>query len=250
MEWIKNKKYAYIIAGACIIIIGIIICVIIESNDKQANNFSIEDNTVVMNQSEVNKNEEEKEIIVHIAGIGRCPALRGSATQGCSHRGAPTCGSGRGAPLVLLLSGGHQTKAGRKPQRGSRPVPALPGHRPQRPRCTIRIGVPEVLPQRGQSGYRDTSASSGTRPQQSQLCPVDGTGLPHPQQVRPGHTRSGTVGEVAEASLRRALPTGGTLQTERTDRQGHPGARPHRSSRRTDVADQSAEVCPLSGQRP
>lgn len=75
MEWIKNKKYAYIIAGACIIIICIIICVIIESNDKQANNFSIEDNTVVMNQSEVNKNEEEKEIIVHIAGEVNNPGI-------------------------------------------------------------------------------------------------------------------------------------------------------------------------------
>jgi len=75
MEWIKNKKYAYIIAGVCIIIICIIICVIIESNDKQANNFSIEDNTVVMNQSEVNKNEEEKEIIVHIAGEVNNPGI-------------------------------------------------------------------------------------------------------------------------------------------------------------------------------
>ena len=75
MEWIKNKKYAYIIAGACIIIICIIICVIIESNDKQANNFSIEDNTVVMNQSEVNKNEEEKKIIVHIAGEVNNPGI-------------------------------------------------------------------------------------------------------------------------------------------------------------------------------
>ena len=75
MEWIKNKKYAYIIAGACIIIICIIICVIIESNDKQENNFSIEDNTVVMNQSEVNKNEEEKEIIVHIAGEVNNPGI-------------------------------------------------------------------------------------------------------------------------------------------------------------------------------
>ena len=75
MEWIKNKKYMYIIVGVCIVIICIIICLIIESNSKQTNNLSVDDNIVVSNQIETDKNGDEKEIIVHIAGEVNSPGI-------------------------------------------------------------------------------------------------------------------------------------------------------------------------------
>ncbi len=75
MEWIKNKKYMYIIVGVCIVIICIIICLIIESNSKQTNNLSIDDNIVVSNQIETDKNGDENEIIVHIAGEVNSPGI-------------------------------------------------------------------------------------------------------------------------------------------------------------------------------
>lgn len=75
MEWIKNKKYVYIFIGVCIIIICIIICAIIESNDKQTSNFSVEDNIIVSEQNEIVENEDEGEIIVHVAGEVNNPGI-------------------------------------------------------------------------------------------------------------------------------------------------------------------------------
>ena len=75
MEWLKNKKYIYIFIGGCIIIICIIVCVILESNDKQNDNFSIEDNALVIEDNTQVEDKEINEIIIHIAGEVNNPGI-------------------------------------------------------------------------------------------------------------------------------------------------------------------------------
>ena len=73
MDWLKNKKYIYIVIGICIVIICIIACFIFESHNKSEDKNSIEDNIEIEQKTE--EVETKKEIIVHIAGEVNNPGI-------------------------------------------------------------------------------------------------------------------------------------------------------------------------------
>lgn len=74
MDWFKNKKNIYIIAGICLIIVCIIVCIKIESDSKSEGNFSMEEKNIE-EKNMVTQKESEPEIIVHITGEINNPGI-------------------------------------------------------------------------------------------------------------------------------------------------------------------------------
>ena len=75
MDLLKNKKYVYILIGCIVIIISVITCVIIESNDEKKNTLSTDQSFTNLSNNEIEDNKEENEIVVHIAGEVKIPGI-------------------------------------------------------------------------------------------------------------------------------------------------------------------------------